>query len=168
METKLALPADKIAQARELSVRIVKPVMDFVEAHTTVTVERATLRLAGADGADSDGVPVPNLIVDQLKNKLEHGALLYYVNALVKTGESVEGLNAKIAAGLRVGDLPLGDRSAIDRKAGELVRTLEFLGQAPPAELARAPLPEVWRWARAHWDFAAIPRRTAIPLTIPG
>ena len=31
METKLALPADKIAQARELSVRIVKPVMDFVE-----------------------------------------------------------------------------------------------------------------------------------------
>jgi len=122
METKLALPADKIAQARELSVRIVKPVMDFVEAHTTVTVERATLRLAGADGADSDGVPVPNLIADQLKNKLEAGALLYYVNALVKTGETVEGLNAKIAAGLRVGDLTLGDRSAIDRKASELVR----------------------------------------------
>jgi len=51
---------------------------------------------------------------------------------------------------------------------GELLRALAFLGQAPPAELARAPLPEVWRWARAHWDFAAIPRRTAIPLTIPG
>jgi len=123
MENKLALPEEKIAKARELSVRIVKPVMDFVEAHTTVTVERATLRLAGADGADADGVPVPNLVVDQLKEKLENGALLYYVNALVKTGETVEGLNAKIAAGLRVGDLPLGDRATLDRKAAELVAT---------------------------------------------
>lgn len=123
MREKLGLPKDKIERARELSKSITAPVMDFVAQHTSVTVERATLRLAGADLADADGVPVPNLVVDQLKEKLENGALLYYVNALIKTGETVDGLNKKITEGLRVGDLPLGDRSAIEKKAQELVST---------------------------------------------
>jgi len=122
METKLALSQEKIARARELAARIVSPVGDFVDAHTTVTVERATLRLAGADGADADGVPVPNLVVDQLKGRLEDGALLYYVNALVKTGETVDGLNRKIAGGLNLADMALGDRATLEVKAEELVK----------------------------------------------
>ncbi len=121
METKLALSEERIARARELATRIVEPVGAFVDAHTTVTVERATLRLAGADLADADGVPVPNLVVDQLKGRLENGALLTYVNALVRTGETVDGLNRKIADGLRIADLPLGDRATLETKAQELV-----------------------------------------------
>ena len=122
MENKLGLSEERIARARELASRIVKPVLAFVEDHTTVTVERATLRLAGADGADADGVPVPNLVVDQLKGRLENGALLYYVNALVKTGETVDGLNRRIAQGLDVASLPLGDRGTLEAKAQELVQ----------------------------------------------
>ena len=122
METKLALPQERIERARALAQRIVSPVQDFIGDHTTVTVERATLRLAGADGADADGVPVPNLIVDQLKGRLENGAVTYYVNALLKTGEDVAGLNRKIAEGLRIADLPLSDRVGIDRKGLELVQ----------------------------------------------
>ncbi|HWQ10197.1 MAG TPA: lysine 5,6-aminomutase subunit alpha [Holophaga sp.] len=121
MENKLALPQERIDRARELAKRIVSPVQDFIAEHTTVTVERATLRLAGADGADPDGVPVPNLVVDQLKGHLENGAITYYVNALLKTGETVDGLNRRIAGGFKVSELPLGDRAAIDRKAKELV-----------------------------------------------
>lgn len=121
MEMKLGLPQDRIDRARELAHRIVRPVLDFVEGHTTVTVERASLRLAGADGADADGVPVPNLVVDQLKGRLEEGALRAYVNALVKTGETVEGLNRRIAAGFNVADLPFGDPAALERKGRELV-----------------------------------------------
>jgi beta-lysine 5,6-aminomutase alpha subunit len=124
MKDKLGLSRERIARARELASSIARPVLDFVKVHTTVTVERATLRLVGADGADGDGVPVPNLVVDQLKGAklLEGGALRPYVNALVKTGGDVAGLNAKIAAGLRVGDLPLGDAAAIERRGEELVR----------------------------------------------
>ncbi len=47
-----------------------------------------------------------------------------------------------------------GDAPAIgrpDRMAGQLVAVLEFLGQSPPAALMRAPLREVWDWAREHW-----------------
>lgn len=52
--------------------------------------------------------------------------------------------------------------------AGELVRALDFLGQAVPAGLAGASLAEVWQWAHAHWSFNEIPRIPAIPLTSPG
>lgn len=122
VESKLGLPQDRIARARELAVRIARPVNEFIQRHTTVTVERATLRLAGADGANADGVPVPNLVVDQLRGRLEDGALLPYVNALVKTGETVEGLNRRIAEGLRLDEIPLGDRLTLEARARELVK----------------------------------------------
>ncbi|MCK6683566.1 MAG: lysine 5,6-aminomutase subunit alpha [Thermoanaerobaculia bacterium] len=123
MQMRLFLPPERIARARELATRIVAPVLEFIEAHTTVTVERATLRLAGADGADPDGVPVPNLVVDQLRERLDEGALKFWVNALVRTGEDVAGLNQRIAAGLRIDSLSLADPAAIEEKAAELVAT---------------------------------------------
>ena len=39
-----------------------------------------------------------------------------------------------------------------------LAQVMEFLGQAPPAQLQRAPLAEFWRWALAHWDVKRIAR----------
>jgi glutamyl-Q tRNA(Asp) synthetase len=44
---------------------------------------------------------------------------------------------------------------------------MEFLGQAPPAELQRAPLAEFWRWALEHWDAQRIPRRRSLPAPAP-
>jgi beta-lysine 5,6-aminomutase alpha subunit len=121
VERKLGLSDEKIARARTLAHGIVAPVRTFIEAHTSVTVERATLRLAGADGADADGVPVPNLIVDQLAGRLEGGALRWYVSGLLRTGETVQGLNRRIADGLRLTDLRLADPAAIEARGAELV-----------------------------------------------
>ena len=44
----------------------------------------------------------------------------------------------------------------------QLVSALVFLGQAVPADLARATLAEVWAWAGENWSFAGIPRVPAI------
>ncbi len=121
MRNKLGLSKERIDRARELAERIALPVLDFVAGHTTVTVERAALRLIGADGSNADGAPVPNLVVDQLKGQLESGALAPYVNALLRSGGGVGELNAKIAGGLKVTDFPLGDRAAVRRKTEELV-----------------------------------------------
>ncbi len=125
MQNKLHLSAERVAYARRLAEKIAEPVARFIDGHSSMTVERATLRLAGADGANPDGVPVPNLVVDQVRaadpSFLEDGVLLRYVNALVKSGSTVAELNAKIAAGFDVSSLPLGERAAIERKAAELV-----------------------------------------------
>jgi beta-lysine 5,6-aminomutase alpha subunit len=127
MRNKLHLPKDRVDHARHLARQIAAPVDDFIDKHSSVTVERASLRLAGADGANADGIPVPNLVVDQMQAvdpaRLEDGALLYFVNALVRTGESVAGLNARIAAGFNVAGQALGDHQAIEAKAAELVTT---------------------------------------------
>ena len=40
-----------------------------------------------------------------------------------------------------------------------LAQVMDFLGQAPPMQLARASLAEFWQWALAHWDARHIPRR---------
>jgi D-Lysine 5,6-aminomutase alpha subunit. len=124
MRKKLGLSEAKIAEARDLARGIVAPVMDFVEGYTTATVERATLRIAGADGADSDGIPVPNKIVDALRASeagLGSGALLRYADEMVRSGLCLAELNERIAGGFRLGEKPLGDVAAAKAKGRELV-----------------------------------------------
>ncbi|PKK88982.1 MAG: D-lysine 5,6-aminomutase subunit alpha [Candidatus Wallbacteria bacterium HGW-Wallbacteria-1] len=122
---KLNLSEDKIAEARKLAAEIVAPVQSFISAHTTTAVERTTLRLMGADGINSSEVPVPNIVVDSLADKLGHGAARYFVNALLKTGSTVEELNRKIQEGLDITALDLVDFCHIETRGKELVDTFD-------------------------------------------
>jgi glutamyl-Q tRNA(Asp) synthetase len=54
---------------------------------------------------------------------------------------------------------PLADCEA----PAELVRTLRFLGQDAPADLAAASISEIWTWARKNWRTDSIPRRRSLP-----
>ncbi|OFZ86388.1 MAG: tRNA glutamyl-Q(34) synthetase GluQRS [Betaproteobacteria bacterium RBG_16_64_18] len=49
------------------------------------------------------------------------------------------------------------------RAAATIAAALAFLGQAPPPELARAALREVWDWSLAHWNLDRVPRQHALP-----
>ena len=62
----------------------------------------------------------------------------------------------------------LGKRSRAPSVAAEppgvvLADALEFLGQRPPSELARAPAREIVAWGIEHWDRARVPRRRTAP-----
>lgn len=70
------------------------------------------------------------------------------------------------AAGEKLSKQTLARALAGDQAAAELVQALNFLGQAPPLELTRATVAEVWVWARENWSFEAIPRRPAIILPL--
>jgi glutamyl-Q tRNA(Asp) synthetase len=52
--------------------------------------------------------------------------------------------------------------AAIETGAPALVDALAFLGQRPPPELTRADVAEVWGWALANWELAAVPRRRSL------
>lgn len=119
-DSKLNLDPQKIAKAREISKQITTPVQDYIRKHTTVTIERATLRMLGADGVNADDIPVPNLIVDQLGDKLSEGAARFYLNALIRFGGSTEDLNKKIASGLEIAKTDMADFGIIREKAFEL------------------------------------------------
>jgi len=47
--------------------------------------------------------------------------------------------------------------------APALVAALDFLGQSPPHDLARADAPTVWQWALENWDREKIPRVRTLP-----
>ena len=44
-----------------------------------------------------------------------------------------------------------------------LAQVMEFLGQAPPAQLRRSTVAEFWSWALSHWDARHIPRQRSRP-----
>jgi glutamyl-Q tRNA(Asp) synthetase len=48
-----------------------------------------------------------------------------------------------------------------------LVFALDFLGQGPPPELAQESVPVIWRYAREHWNPAAIPAQPGRFLRLP-
>jgi glutamyl-Q tRNA(Asp) synthetase len=50
------------------------------------------------------------------------------------------------------------------RPAAALWPALRFLGQDPPAGLARAAASEIWKWALAHWRLERVPRRASLPI----
>ncbi|QFG68644.1 lysine 5,6-aminomutase subunit alpha [Ornithinimicrobium pratense] len=72
---RLELDAATVRKARRLSAKLGRPVVDLAGSHTTVSVERATLRLAGLAGADHERVPWVNHLVDAVRDQvgLEHG-----------------------------------------------------------------------------------------------
>ncbi len=79
----LKLDQSLVDEARALAHHIVAPVIDYIEAHTTVAIERATLRLLGVDGVDEAGVPLPNRVVDSACALLPGGILRPFVTAML-------------------------------------------------------------------------------------
>ena len=82
--SKLSLDPASVLLARELARRAGEPVTQLARTHTTVSVERAVLRLGGLDGADGDGLPWVNRLTDAVRESvgLEHGVALPVWDAL--------------------------------------------------------------------------------------
>jgi beta-lysine 5,6-aminomutase alpha subunit len=77
-----SLNFDKTLLEKSLKVAnlIVDDVIEFIKKRSTVSIERATLRIMGLNGANKEGVPYVNVLVDKLKelNLIEYGASYFY------------------------------------------------------------------------------------------
>ena len=117
MQSKLGLDFKKVEHAKSLAKDIANEVQAFVESKTTVAVERTLCRLMGIDGVDENQVPLPNVIVDDLKSKgvLGEGVLFYIANAMVNTGLDPQAIAEKVAAGsLDLTKIEVADKAAIE------------------------------------------------------
>ena len=84
---ELRIDRSRVDRCRELAAAIADPVEAFIAAHSTVSVERAVLRLLGVDGVSADDVPLPNAVVDSIsRDELGRGAALPLGRALAETG----------------------------------------------------------------------------------
>ena len=120
----LKLDQSMVDEARSLAFHIVKPVIDYIGEHTTVAIERTTLRLIGIDGIDGDGVPLPNRIVDSALSLLPGGILRPFVATMLTHQLDAQAIAEAIGRGEialhgeRVDD---ASQSTIDAEALHLV-----------------------------------------------
>lgn len=98
---KLDLNWKLVEEARTSAKKIVEDAEVFIDAHSTVTVERTICRLLGIDGIDKMGVPLPNVIVDFVKENgnISLGIAKYIGNAMIETKLSPQEIAEKIADG---------------------------------------------------------------------
>ncbi|MGN6330823.1 MAG: lysine 5,6-aminomutase subunit alpha [Motilibacteraceae bacterium] len=139
-----------VRKARTLARRAAAPVVKLATSHTTVSVERAVLRMAGLAGADAERIPWVNHLVDAVRADvgLEHGVALPVWDALARgaAGDLLE-LAQKSAAGGASFRIPEGkdaDRARrlsrravgagvtrIDQRRTERDRLIKRVGDAP-------------------------------------
>ena len=95
---ELRIDHGAVDRARRLAGAIVDPVEDFIVRHSTVSVERAVVRLCGVDGVDRDGVPLPNRLIDALASR-ELGVARALGAAVAETGHTPQQVAEAVAAG---------------------------------------------------------------------
>jgi beta-lysine 5,6-aminomutase alpha subunit len=120
---KLNLNLAVVEKARTSAKRIALAVQTFIDKHTTTTIERTICRLLGIDGVDEYGIPLPNIIVNHLKenNLLQNGIALYLGNAVVDLGFSPQDLAQELAIGkLNLTQIPMHESSKIKSVIYEL------------------------------------------------
>ncbi len=101
MKSKLNLDRKVVDSARQHAANIAHDMQDFIDRHTTVSTERTIVRLLGVDGVDDVDTPLPNVVVDHLKDAgaLPTGAAYWMGNAIVQTGKAPQEIAEEIAAG---------------------------------------------------------------------
>jgi beta-lysine 5,6-aminomutase alpha subunit len=137
----LHLDGGHVARCRALADRVTAQVLELVERHTTVSIERTVLRLYGLHDAGPRGVPLVNLAVDALHERglLGRGAA-YWMGYALRRGAS--------------------DPLAVVERLASLPRHPEPLAEAEE----RAMLAEMRREAKANVDelLERVRRRDAL------
>jgi beta-lysine 5,6-aminomutase alpha subunit len=124
MKSKLGLNQSIIAQAREYAAGIAGNIQGFIDGHTTMSTERTVVRLLGVDGVDDVETPLPNVLVDQVKDAggLPKGMAYWVGNTMIQTGLPPQKIAEKAALGeLEVTKLPLADAACAKRKLEPIV-----------------------------------------------
>ncbi len=132
MISKLNLDFDIVEKARRSARVIAEDTQAFIEKHTTVAVERTIVRLLGVDGIDSIERPLPNVVVDSIKQHggLAEGAAFWLGNAMVTLGKTPQEVaEAIVSEGLVLTQLPIADKkaiqAAIEAEASKMVARIQ-------------------------------------------
>ncbi|MBF8982491.1 lysine 5,6-aminomutase subunit alpha [Lutibacter sp. B2] len=116
MQSKLNLDQSVVKRARKSAEKIAVDVQSFVDKHTTAAVERTVARLFEVDGVDEIEIPLPNILVDNIKEGggLGLGASYWIGNAMIHTGKTPQEIAEMISRGeLDITKIPVADEAKI-------------------------------------------------------
>ena len=110
---QLEIDSGLVVHGRRRARVVADAIGTFIDRHSTVSVERSVLRLVGIDGADGEGVPLANRIVERTSAQRTHGIALVLGRAIAESGRSPLEI-ARLAAS---GTLDLDAFAAVPRAA---------------------------------------------------
>ncbi len=115
------MDAKKVASCRELAARVADDVQQYIDAHTSVGVERTMLRAHGVEGTDDQGAPLVNLAVERYHKAglLDRGIAYWLGRALAAGAGSIQDAAERLAFGHEV------DRGEGGADRATVLRTLE-------------------------------------------
>jgi beta-lysine 5,6-aminomutase alpha subunit len=89
----------KVARCRTLAGEIADDVQRYIDAHTTVGVERTILRAYGADGVDDQGVPLVNTAVERYREAglIDRGIAFFLGRALLGGARDPQEASERLA-----------------------------------------------------------------------
>lgn len=123
--SKLNLDFDLVEKARTSAKVIADDIQGMIDLHTTVSVERTILRLLGVDGINDIEQPLPNVVVDSVKDQggLGMGLSYWMGNAMIETQKSPQEIAEAVSAGdldlMALKPHPVEDVKAIITKIAE-------------------------------------------------
>ena len=149
--SKLDLDPGVIADCRAAAAQIAEQVGAEIDGKTTVSVERTVARLLGVDGANELDAPLPNVLVDHVRDQGELGrGIAYWLgNALIddesrtpqRIAEAVDAGELDLCALPRAQEDAIHERiaRACEQRLGEIAAHMaerrelrERLGESPP------------------------------------
>ena len=123
MEQALRLDQTLVTRARAAAEAIADDIQKHIDAHTTDSTERASLRLLGVTGVNEIDVPLVNVVVEHPRDLLPGGIMRPFVDLMMRTGTSSQEAAEGIAAGaLELAAVPAERRAAVEKRATELAR----------------------------------------------
>ena len=142
---QLRIDTGIVAEARALALGISRPVNDFITVHSTVSVERAVLRLLGIDGVGRDDIPLPNLVAERLGPERLRGGAARPLGALVaQTGRTADDVAAALGDGSLdaavADDVPeFAARAALERTIARSLGLIDARREERERLLAKCP-----------------------------
>jgi beta-lysine 5,6-aminomutase alpha subunit len=90
-----------VDSCREMASNVADDVQRFIDAHTTVGVERTTARAYGVEGLDDQGAPLVNVLVDRChaQGHIAHGIALFLGQALANGAATINDAAERLAYG---------------------------------------------------------------------
>ena len=104
---------------------------EFIDLHSTTTIERSIVRLFGVDGVDKNGIPLPNVVVDHVKSfgGLARGVSYWLGNASIALNKNPQEIAELIAEKkINLSKLKKNDdeeiKKVIDRWADDAIKRI--------------------------------------------
>ncbi len=133
------LPIDQsiVDECRSLADRVAAQVQAFIDAHSTVSIERTVLRAYGIDGANADGHPLVNRCVERIKEAglLPRGAAFALGATLVRGAAGPQEAAEELAYG--AGPSGLDDVTEAQARHALLAHTPAAMARIDDARDAR-------------------------------